>query len=101
MQQPLPTQVVFNNNQVFIIRPYLRTGLEYKYKSLVMKAELPVSLHAQQSDDKYHSAFSAESNKLLVEPKGSLHYQFKGFWQAVTTLALIQRKVEPDELYYG
>ncbi|MBK9292334.1 MAG: hypothetical protein IPM52_12010 [Bacteroidetes bacterium] len=75
--------------------------MEYKYKSLVLKAELPLSLHVQQSDDKHHSEFSAESNKLLVEPKGSLHYQFKGFWQAGTTLALIQRQVEPDELYYG
>lgn len=96
-----PDTGYFNNNQVFIIRPYIKTGLEYKYKSLVMKAELPVSLHVQQSDDKYHSEFSAESNKLLIEPKGSLHYQFKGFWQAGTTLALIQRQVESDELYYG
>lgn len=57
-----PDTGYFNNNQVFIIRPYLKTGLEYKYKSLIMKAELPVSLHVQQSDDKYHSAFSAELN---------------------------------------
>lgn len=96
-----PDSGYLNNNQVVIFRPYLKSGMEYKYKSLVVKAELPVSLHVQYADDTYHTELFDASKRLLFEPKGSLHYQFKGFWQSGATIALIQRQAETDELYYG
>lgn len=90
-----------NNNQIFIFRPYVKTGIEYNHKFLIVKAELPVSFHFQNATDQYHGGFDESGRLLLAEPKYSLHYQFGGFWQAGTSFALIQRPAETDEIYAG
>ncbi len=61
-----------NNNQIFIFRPYVKTGIEYKHKSLIVKAELPLSFHLQNASDQYHAGFNESGRLLLAEPKCSL-----------------------------
>ena len=90
-----------NNNQIFIFRPYVKTGIEYKYKSLIVKAELPLSFHLQNATDRYHTGFNESGRLLLAEPKCSMQYQFGGFWQAGASFALIQRPAETDETFAG
>jgi hypothetical protein len=93
-----PANSAFANKiEISLLRPYVKTGIEYKRKGLTIKTDLPLSYNILVVNDSLHNGH----NSLFFEPKLSMFYQTKGFWQVGGSYFHANRLGNLDEVHDG
>jgi hypothetical protein len=86
-----------NSLRFLLMRPYFKTIFEFKNKGLTIKTDLPLSFNRLVHD----GMLSDGINRFFFEPKLSVFYQFKGFWQAGGTYSHANSLGNLEEMYDG